>query len=119
MGKRATVGTCLASLVKTAMPLCKRAERECPRTGPGRKPVIPDRVLAVLITVAVLKRRKAKSAQYRSLEAHRRERSSPTDPGHTMNSRTPSTNWQLRWGDGLHSTLARACWASPPRVREN
>lgn len=73
MGKRATASTCLASLVKMAMPLCKQAERECPRTGPGRKPVIPDWVLAVLIMVAVLKRRKTKSAQYRFLEAHRRE----------------------------------------------
>jgi hypothetical protein len=56
-----------------AVPLCKQAERECPRTGPGRKPEIPDWVMAVLIMVAVLKRRKAKSAQYRFLEAHRRQ----------------------------------------------
>jgi len=55
------------------MPLCKQAERECPRTGPGRKPEIPNWVLAVLIMVAVLKRRRAKSAQYRFLKEHRRE----------------------------------------------
>lgn len=73
MGRRVKADTCLASLVKMAVPLCKRAERECPRTGPGRKPVIPDWVLAVLIMTAVLKRRKAKSAQYRFLEAHRRD----------------------------------------------
>lgn len=73
MGNRATAGTCLASLVRMAIPLCKQAERECPRTGPGRKPEIPDWVLAVLIMTAVLKRRKAKSAQYRFLEAHRRQ----------------------------------------------
>lgn len=73
MGKRATVGTCLASLVKMAMPLCQQAERECPRTGPGRKPEIADWVLAVLIMVAVLKRKKSKSAQYRFLDEHRRE----------------------------------------------
>jgi hypothetical protein len=73
MGKRATVGTCLASLVKMAMPLCQRAERECPRTGPGRKPDIPDWELAVLIMVAVLKRKKRKSAQYRFLREHRGE----------------------------------------------
>ena len=73
MGKRATVGTCLASLVKMAVPLCQRAERECPRTGPGRKPDIPDWVMAVLIMVAVLKRKKSKSAQYRFLKEHRRE----------------------------------------------
>jgi len=73
MGKRATVGTCLASLVKMAVPLCQQAERECPRTGPGRKPDIADWVLAVLIMVAVLKRKKSKSAQYRFLDEHRRE----------------------------------------------
>ena len=55
MGRRATAGTCLASLVRMAVPLCKQAERECPRTGPGRKPDIPDWVLAALIMVAVLK----------------------------------------------------------------
>jgi hypothetical protein len=61
MGRRATADTCLASLVRMGMPLCKQAERECPRTGPGRKPTIPDWVLAVLLMVAVLKRSKAKS----------------------------------------------------------
>jgi hypothetical protein len=71
MGQRAKAGACLASLVKMAMPLCQRAERECPRTGPGRKPDIPDWVLAVLIMVAVLKRKKSKSAQYRFLREHR------------------------------------------------
>jgi hypothetical protein len=73
MGKSATVGACLASLVRMAVPLCQRAERECPRTGPGRKPDIPDWVLAVLIMIAVLKRKKSKSAQYRFLVEHRRE----------------------------------------------
>ena len=73
MGKHAKAGTCLASLVKMAVPLCKQAERECPRTGPGRKPEIPDWVLAVLIMVAVLKRKKSKSAQYRFLKEHCRQ----------------------------------------------
>jgi hypothetical protein len=73
MGKRATVGTCLTSLVMMAVPLCQQAERECPRTGPGRKPDIPDWVLAVLIMVAIVKRKKSKSAQYRFLDEHRRE----------------------------------------------
>jgi Transposase DDE domain len=73
MGKRATVGTCLASLVEMAVPLCQQAERECPRTGPGRKPDIADWVLAVLIMVAIVKRKKSKSAQYRFLDEHRRE----------------------------------------------
>lgn len=73
MGKHATVGTRLASLVKMAVPLCQQAERECPRTGPGRKPEIADWVLAVLIMVAIMKRKKSKSAQYRFLDEHRRE----------------------------------------------
>jgi Transposase DDE domain len=73
MGKRATVGTCLALLVKMAVPLCQQAERACPRTGPGRKPEIADWVLAALIMVAVVKRKKSKSAQYRFLDEHRRE----------------------------------------------
>ncbi|GIW96779.1 MAG: hypothetical protein KatS3mg111_0112 [Pirellulaceae bacterium] len=55
----ATVGTTLASLVKMAVPLCQRAEREGPGTGPGRKPEIRDLVLAVFIMVAILKRKKA------------------------------------------------------------
>ena len=58
MGKRATAGTCLASLVKMARALCNQAERECARTGPRRKPEIPDWVLAVLLMTVVLKRRK-------------------------------------------------------------
>ena len=70
MGQRAKVGTCLPALVKMAIPLCQEAERQCPRTGPGRPPVIPDWVLAVLIMVGVLKRRKTKSAQYRFLSEH-------------------------------------------------
>jgi Transposase DDE domain len=73
MGQRAKAGTCLASLVKMAMPLCQRAERACPRKGPGRKPDIPDWVMAVLIMIAVLKRKKSKNSQYRFLKEHRRE----------------------------------------------
>jgi hypothetical protein len=66
-------GTCLASLVRMAAPICQQAERECPRTGPGRKPEIPDWVMAVLIMVAVLEKRKFKRAQYRFLKKHREE----------------------------------------------
>lgn len=70
MGRRARAGTCLKALVKMAVPLCREAERRCPRTGPGRPPDIPDWVLAVLIMVGVLKRKKTKSSQYRFLEKH-------------------------------------------------
>jgi len=73
MGRCATAGTCLRALVRMAIPLCREAERQCPRTGPGRPPEIPDWVLAVLIMIGVLKRKKTKSSQYRFLEKHRRE----------------------------------------------
>lgn len=65
MGTRATAGTCLQALVKLALPLLKEAEHRCPRTGPGAKPEIPDWLIGVLIMVAVLKRKKSKSAQFR------------------------------------------------------
>jgi hypothetical protein len=66
-------GGTLRALVKLAMPLCKEAQRHCPRTGPGKPTTIPDWVLAVLIMIAVLKRTKTKSAQYRFLDNRRRE----------------------------------------------
>ena len=65
MGKRATTGTCLQALVKMAFPLLQKAEHRCPRTGPGAKPDIPDWFLGLLNRVAVLKRKKSKSAQFR------------------------------------------------------
>jgi hypothetical protein len=73
MGQRAKAGTCLATLVRMAVPLCQQAERRCPRTGPGKPPDYPDWTMAVLIMVAILKRKKAKSAQYRFLSEHRRD----------------------------------------------
>ena len=71
MSSDAREGVCLADLIRRAIPLCQAAERECPRKGPGRKPEIPDWVMAVLIVVAVMKQRKSKSSQYRFLTAHR------------------------------------------------
>ena len=73
MSKRAKEGTCLRSLVEIAVPLLQQAERQCPRTGPGCKPEIPDWVMGVLIMVVVLKRKKRKAAQFRFLSAHREE----------------------------------------------
>jgi len=67
MGACATAGTCLEALVRMAAPLLREAERRCPRTGPGAKPDIPDWLIGMLIMVAVLKRRKSKSAQFRFL----------------------------------------------------
>lgn len=71
MAKRAKEGTCLRSLVLMAKPLLQRAERQCPRTGPGRKPELPDWLLGTLIMVAALHRKKRKAAQFRFLCAHR------------------------------------------------
>jgi hypothetical protein len=73
MRARVMEGTCLATLVRMANPMCKAAERQCPRNGPGRPPDFPDWFMAMLIMVAVLKRRKSKSAQYRFLWEHRGE----------------------------------------------
>jgi hypothetical protein len=72
MSKRATDGhACLATLVQMAIPVCQAAQRQCPRTGPGRKPEYDDWKMAVLIMVAILNRRKSKSAQYRWIVEHR------------------------------------------------
>lgn len=73
MGRRAKAGTCLQALVKMAVPLLREAERRCPRTGPGAKPDIPDWLIGTLIMVAVLNRKKSKSAQFRFLSENRRQ----------------------------------------------
>jgi hypothetical protein len=73
VGRRAKAGSPLAGLVKLALPSLRAAERQSPRTGPGDKPDIPDWLMAALIMIAVLKRKKSKSAQYRSLSAQRRD----------------------------------------------
>lgn len=65
MGKRAKAGARLEALVNMAIPLLQEAERQCPRTGPGAKPEIPDWLIGVLIMVAMLKRKKTKAAQFR------------------------------------------------------
>ena len=65
MGKRAKAGACLEALVEMAIPLLQEAERQCPRTGPGAKPEIPDWLIGVLIMVAMLKRKKTKASQWR------------------------------------------------------
>jgi Transposase DDE domain len=71
--RRTREGASLKALVTRAIPLCRKAEQQLlPRTGPGRPPVYPEWVMAVLIMVATAKKRKSKSAQYRLLD-HRRE----------------------------------------------
>ena len=63
-------GACLDELIAIAIPVCKEAERRRPRTGPGRKPEIPDWVMTVLIMVVTLKKKKSKGAQYRWIMNH-------------------------------------------------
>lgn len=64
MPRCATEGAALAALVRTGRCFCQQAQRNLPRTGPRRKPDIPDWVLALMIMVAVLRHKKTKSAQY-------------------------------------------------------
>src|SRR5205085_1722069 len=73
MGKRAKDGTCVGSLVRMAVPMLKAAEQQCPRTGPGAKPDIPDWVMAGLIMIVMIKKKKSKAAQYRFLSEHQRQ----------------------------------------------
>lgn len=44
-----SAGTCVEALVKMAVPRLQEAECQCPRTGPGAKPEIPDWLMGVLI----------------------------------------------------------------------
>jgi hypothetical protein len=71
MPARAKDGTRLAVLVQMAIPACQAAQHQCPRMGPGRPPEFADWMMVVLILVAILMRRKSKSAQYRFLLEHR------------------------------------------------
>jgi len=71
MQARAPNGACLEQLVKMAIPTFRAAARECPRTQPGRPPQFQDWQIGVLILVAVLNRRKSKSAQYHFLDERR------------------------------------------------
>jgi hypothetical protein len=64
MHKRATDGALLDDIVAQARLVCQEAERTCPRKGPGRKPEIPDWVLAVMIMIGVSLRKKTKAAQF-------------------------------------------------------
>jgi len=68
---RALSGTCLERLVRMASPLLRAAQRQCPRAGPGRLPDYEDWQMAALILVALLHRRKSKSAQFRFLHERR------------------------------------------------
>jgi len=67
----ATDGGHLANLVHDAIALCQAAQRQLPqRTGPGRPEIYEQWQLAVLIFIAVVHKRKSKSAQWRFLDEH-------------------------------------------------
>lgn len=67
MGKTCEGGCCLESLIRLALPVFKQADEENLRTGPGAKPTVPDWLMAVMIMIGVLKKKKSKSSQYRHL----------------------------------------------------
>jgi len=69
--RRAMDGGRLAELLMLAVPILRQAEQRCVREGPGRRPDYSDWQISALIAVAVAKRRKTKSAQYRFLVEHR------------------------------------------------
>lgn len=87
MSERATDGALLADLVAASIPVCRAAQRRWPRRGPGRRPTIPDWVLAVMILVTVVRKKKTKSAQYRWWREHRAEFARWL-PGHRFPGRT-------------------------------
>jgi protein-disulfide isomerase len=47
--RRAREDTRISTLVWMALPVCRAAQRQCPRTGPGKPPDYPDWQMAVLI----------------------------------------------------------------------
>src|SRR5919201_1869438 len=74
MGSKRTMADAqLPDLVRLAVPLLHEAEQQCPRCGPGAKPVVPDWVVAAWIMIAILAQKKSKSAQYRYLCGRRDE----------------------------------------------
>jgi hypothetical protein len=61
---RAKEGAPLDRCVAIAAAACQQAERERPRSGPGRKPDVPDWVVAAMVVVGVMHRKKTRAAQY-------------------------------------------------------
>jgi hypothetical protein len=71
MGKRATDGALVSELMALAVPTLQAAEQQSPRTGPGAKPDVPDWLMAGLIMIGILHKKKSKAAQFRFLVEHR------------------------------------------------
>lgn len=65
MSRRVKEGALRAEFIESCKRFAKAAEGALPRTGPGRRPEIPDWVLAVMIMTAVAALKKSKWAQWR------------------------------------------------------
>lgn len=63
-------GASLDQCVRISVAACRHAERACPRTGPGRKPDVPDWVVALMVLVGVMHRKKTRAAQFAFWRAH-------------------------------------------------
>jgi hypothetical protein len=57
-------GASLDQCVAIVSSACKQAEQECPRTGPGRKPDVPDWIVAMMVVVGVMHLKKTRAAQH-------------------------------------------------------
>jgi hypothetical protein len=64
MFRRAKDGAGLDALALLVMETCRSTAESHPRTGPGRPPVVPDWVLATMIVVGTLLKKKTKSATF-------------------------------------------------------
>src|SRR5262245_6081283 len=87
MRRRAPDGAPLEELVRRSVSVGQQAERACPRRGPGRKPTIPDWVLAVMIMIGVMLKKKTKAAQLVWWRQHHAD-FERWMPGQTMPSRS-------------------------------
>jgi len=61
------VEQCVANISRA----CRHAaQRCCPRKGPGRRPEVPDWLVAAMVVIGVLHRKKTRDAQYVFWQAH-------------------------------------------------
>jgi hypothetical protein len=87
MSRRARDGALQTEIIETCKRFAQAAERSLPRTGPGRRPEIPDWVLAVMIMTAVSARQKSKWSQWRYWR-RRAEEFAAWAEGHRLPSRS-------------------------------
>lgn len=87
MSLRAKEGAPLDRCVAIAAAVCKQAAAKSLRMGPGRKPIVPDWIVAVMVVIGVLHRKKTRAAQYLFWRA-RQEDFARWFPGEQMLSRS-------------------------------